>query len=184
MVAGKEVVCFNGTVQPSPGSLDHMTIVMAVSTANQSRNIYYRVYALDMSGNQGKSSNIATLFVPAAPDVGPLGPEDRVLPPALFWFLIGLGCLCLILISVIVGVCIFRKREDKKREEMGAEWVQIGESTIGMTKTPDKKNDLPKAEIPDFNAGMISPSSLRRRSSAEFFSSKWSDGGCSTGTEM
>ncbi len=162
-----------------------MTLVIAVSTANQSRNIYYRVYALDASSNQGKSSNIATLFVPAAPDVGPLGPEDRILPPALFWFLIGLGCLCLILIAVIVGVCICRKRENKKREEMGAEWVQIGETTIGTMKTPDKKNDLQeKAEIPDFNSGMTSPAFLRRRSSPEFFSSKWSDGGCSTGTEM
>ena len=154
-----------------------MTIIIAVTTANQSRNIYYRVYALDLYGNRGQSSNIATLFVPSDNSADT---ENSVLPPAMFWFLIGLGCLCLILIATIIGVCIYRNRKQKKKEDMGADWVQIGETTIASIKTPEKKNDVVQPEIPDFNAS-LSPFP-RRRSSGEFFSGRLSEGGYSAGS--
>lgn len=153
-----------------------MTLTVAVPVFNQSRNVYYRVYALDLSGNQAQSSNIVTLHVPATvlnPD------DDPTLPPALFWFLIGLAIVCLIVIVVIVVFCVQRRRQRRKREDIGADWVQIGETIISQeSKVPTSL----EPQVPNFEAP-LSPIS-RRLSTESCSSSGWSNAGYSVGSEV
>lgn len=180
MNLGSEIAYFNGTIQPSSGSLDRMSrIVNVPARTNQSRNVYYRVYPLDFNGNKGQSSNIVTLYIPSV-IVKDQDPNNEVLPPALFWFLIGLGCVCLILIIAIISYFVYRKRQEKKRGDMGADWVQIGETRLDSIMSSEKKNESPEPEIPDFNMSTIS----RRPSSGLFSLSKWPNGGYSDGSEM
>lgn len=178
--ADLESVYFNGTLKPSLNSLDKMSLIVQIPVTNQSQNVYYRVYALDFSGNKGQSSNIVTLYVPGVDNKDPDNSTDSTLPPALFWFLIGLGCVCLIVIIAIVSYFIYRKRQQKKKN-LGADWVQIGETRLDSTILSEKKNESPVPEVPDFHRSTIS----RRRSSELFItSSRLSSGGYSDGSEM
>ncbi|KAI9559833.1 hypothetical protein GHT06_013840 [Daphnia sinensis] len=177
---GVETGYFNGTVQPIPGSLDRMTYTVNVPITNTSRNVYYRVYGMDTAGNKGQSSNIATVYVPAA--IIPIDPEDQTeLPPALFWFLIGLACVCFFLLVAIAIACTRRYLDARKRKAMAADWVQIGETTLDL-KAPNNKETAKKAEpeVPDFHA--YSTPSPRR--SNEYLSSRWSDNSYSAGSEV
>lgn len=179
--SGIESVYFNGTLQPLQGSLDLMTNILDVPKSNKSRNVHYRVYGLDTSGNKGESSNIATIYVPAT--IFPIDPEDTTqLPAALFWFLIGLACICLLLLTAIAIAFTRRQLDARKRKAMAANWIQIGETTLDL-KAPEgngKESARAEPQVPDFHA--ISTPSPRR--SNEYFSSKWSDRSYSAGSEM
>ena len=142
---------------------------------NSSRNVFYRVYGLDPSGNQGQSSNIVAIYIPAK-NIAPTYPGDDGLPPALFWFLIALACVCVILIAAIILACTRRYRDAKKRKTMGSNWVQIGETSIEPSKIPDRNKEADKTvepQVPDFNS-YLTPSP-QRRGSNEYISSRWSD---------
>lgn len=176
----KESVFYNGTIQPLPGTLNGMIFTADVVKSNKSRNVYYRVYGLDSSGNQGQSSNVVAVYVPAG-IITPTDPggDPSLLPPALYWFLIGLACVCAILILAIILACVRRYRDAKKREAMGSDWVQIGETSIEPSKLPESKNlkeEMDKVvvpQVPDFNS-YLTPSP-QRRGSNEYVSSRWSN---------
>ena len=166
-----------------------MTFTVEVPKSNKSRNVFYRVYGLDSSGNQGQSSNIAAVYV-LANVVTPTDPADDppILPPALYWFLIGLACVCVILIAAIIIAFTRRYRDAKKREAMGSDWVKIGETSIEASKLPESKKEAEtdktvEPQVPDFNSYLtLSP---RRRESNEYISSRWSDNSYeTTGSEM
>lgn len=184
----KELILYNGIIQPLPETLNHMKFTVDVPKSNKSSNVYYRVYGLDASGNQGQSSNIVTVYV-SANIITPTDPgsNSSLLPPALFWFLIGLACVCVILILAIILACVRRNREAKKREAMGSDWVQIGETSIEPSKLPERKKEetdkAVKPQVPDFNS-YLTPSPPRRGSS-ENMSSRWSNNSYeSEGSEM
>ena len=174
----KELILHNGIIQPLPGTLNHMKFTVDVPKSNKSSNVYYRVYGLDSSGNQGQSSNIVTVYV-SANIITPTDPggNSSLLPPSLFWFLIGLACVCVILIFAIILACVRRYREAKKREAMGSDWVQIGETSIEPSKLPERKKEetdkAVKPQVPDFNR-YLTPSP-QRRGSSENMSSRWSN---------
>lgn len=179
---GVETSYFNGTIQPLPGSLDRMTYTINVPKTNKSRNVYYRVYGMDTSGNKGQSSNIATVYVPAI--IFPIDPEDepQLLPAALFWFLIGLACVCLLLLVAIAIVFVRRQLDARKRKAMAADWIQIGETTLDLKAPNSSKETARKSEpeVPDFHAN----STPSPRRSNEYFSSRWSDSSYSAGSEV
>ncbi len=157
-----------------------------VQKSNKSRSVYFRVYGLDSSGNQAQPSNIATVYAPASYlPTDPTG-DPPILPPWLFWFLIGLAVACAILIAALIIACARHYRDAKKREALGADWVQIGETSIEPNKLPERKKEANSQaidpQVPDFNAH-FTPSPGRRASSVS--SSRWSDNSYqTTGSEM
>ena len=114
----KELILHNGIIQPLPGTVNHMKFTVDVPKSNKSSNVYYRVYGLDSSGNQGQSSNIVTVYV-SANIITPTDPggNSSLLPPSLFWFLIGLACVCVILIFAIILACVRRYRRNIHRAQ-------------------------------------------------------------------
>lgn len=159
-----------------------MTYTINVPKTNKSRNVYYRVYGMDTSGNKGQSSNIATVYVPAI--IFPIDPEDepQLLPAALFWFLIGLACVCLLLLVAIAIAFVRRQLDARKRKAMAADWIQIGETTLDLKAPNSSKETARKSEpeVPDFHAN----STPSPRRSNEYFSSRWSDSSYSAGSEV
>lgn len=172
----QEDVVFNGTVFPIAGSLDRMILTITVPIANYSLNVYFRLYPLDSLSNQGLSSNTVTLYVPAVDPSTPdgTGNDSATLPPALFWFLIGLGILTLIVIAAILGWCIHKKRKAKQKRNVGADWVQPRQAAATPTDSITEQNRTQQ----DVDVG-----SLNFRRSKEW-NSEWSEDGYSVGSEM
>jgi hypothetical protein len=167
--------------------VDHVITAVDVPKSNKSRGVYFRVYGLDPSGNQAQPSNIATVYVTAFYlPTDPTG-DPPILPEWLFWSLIGLAVACVILIVAIIIACVRRYRDARKREAMGADWVQIGETSIGPNRLPERKKEANsikavEPQVPDFNAH-FTPSPIRRASSVS--STRWSDNSYqTTGSEM
>lgn len=96
---------------------------------------YFTIYAEDDWGNrQSLPSNIVTIYGAKKNSSDNHNSNPTALPDWLFWLLIGLACLCVILIILVTIVCCYLRRKKAQETRHGADWVKYG----------DTSNEFPK----------------------------------------
>lgn len=158
---------FNDTITPSTSS-GATEITVQVPRVPVGRQVHFRVYAYDGSGNLAMPSNIASVRIAAIKDDTDNSNNIGGLPAALFWVLIGLGIACFLLVVALAAFFCYRRRQ----KNMAAKWVEK-DATTEIAHSPIQEKPKEKATKTFTNSSITSSV----KSTTDWHSdTKWTDG--------